>query len=76
MITLTERVMKYLRFNGIVTLAEKGGSNAGESTVYYNAAIRYLITASSQKINHNQDQRQPTIAVRSMYTITAGTHNQ
>ena len=36
--------------------------------------VRYTITASSQKINHKRDQRQPIVAVRSTYTIIA--HNQ
>ena len=45
-----------------------------ENTVYYSAAVRYTITANSQKINHNQDQRQPIVAAIS--TIIASTHNQ
>ena len=33
---------------------EKRDSDARESTVYYNAAIQYTITASSQKINQTK----------------------
>ena len=47
--------------------------NSGEITVYYSTAVRYAITASSQKINYYQDERQLIIAVHSTNTVIAGT---
>ena len=53
-----------VRWNWVKTLTEKGGSCA-VSNVYYSVEIRYVITASFQKINHNQVQRKSIEAVRS-----------
>ena len=58
-----------------ITLVETRSVKKYPERVYYSAAVRHTITASSQKINLNEDQRQPQIAVCSTYTIIACAHN-
>ena len=56
----------------MASLAGMRVGNPGDSTVYYSVTVRHAITASSQKMYHNQVHRQPVIAIRSTYTIIAG----
>ena len=47
-------------FNTKISICRRtANSNAEKIAVYYSAAVWYTITASSQTLNHNQDQRQP-----------------